>query len=145
MTICAHTGIRSDSGCMPTIREAHVMVPTAMARLPWSEHPITFDESDQPEHSVDVDRFPLIVNAVLEIVHATMVFMDGGSDSNLIYCGTFERLKIGTDKLCPLRGLITGLVPGRQVMPLGIIDLWVTYGEAVNFRQEILSFEVVNF
>ena len=30
-------------------------------------------------------------------------------------------------------------------MPLGIIDLWVTYGEAVNFRQEILSFEVVDF
>jgi len=71
--------------------------------------------------------------------------MDGGSDSNLIYCGTFERLKIGTDKLCPLRGLITGLVPGRQVMPLGVIDLWVTFSEAANYRQEILSFEVVDF
>ena len=49
------------------------------------------------------------------------------------------------DKLGPSRGLITGIVPGRQVMPLGIIDLWVTFGEAANFRQEILSFEVVDF
>ena len=30
-------------------------------------------------------------------------------------------------------------------MPLGIIDLRVTFGEAANFRQEILFFEVVDF
>ena len=30
-------------------------------------------------------------------------------------------------------------------MPLGIIDLRVTFGEAANFCQEILSFEVVDF
>jgi hypothetical protein len=82
---------------------------------------------------------------VLETIHATKVFMVGGSDSNLIYWDTFKKLKIGTDKLCPPRGSITEIVPGRQVMPLGIIDLRVTFGEAVNFCQEILSFEVVDF
>ena len=30
-------------------------------------------------------------------------------------------------------------------MPLGIIDLRVTFGEAANYHQEILSFEVVDF
>ena len=30
-------------------------------------------------------------------------------------------------------------------MPLGIIDLWVMFGEAANFCKEILSFEVVDF
>ena len=30
-------------------------------------------------------------------------------------------------------------------MPLGIIDLRVMFGEAANYRQEILSFEVVDF
>jgi hypothetical protein len=114
-------------------------------RLPWSEHPITFDESDQPEHSVDVDRFPLVVSAVLEIVYATMIFMNGGSDSNLIYWDTFKKLKIDTEKLHAPRGPITRIVLWRQVMPLGIIDLRVTFGEAANFRQEILSFEVVDF
>ena len=85
MTIHTHTGIRSDLGRTPAVREAHVVVPTAMTLLPWSEHPITFDESDQPEHLVDVGRFPLVVSVVLETVRATKIFMDGGSDSNLIY------------------------------------------------------------
>ena len=71
--------------------------------------------------------------------------MDGGSDSNLIYWDTFERLRIGTDKLRLPRGSMTGIVPGRQVMTLGIIDLRVMFGEAANYRQEILSFEVVDF
>jgi hypothetical protein len=79
-----------------------------MARLPWSEHLITLDEGDQPEHSVDVGRFPLVVSAVLETIRATKIFMDGGSDFDQIYWDTFERLKIGTYKLHPPRGPITG-------------------------------------
>jgi hypothetical protein len=110
-----------------------------------SEHPITFDERDQPEHSIDVGRFPLVVSAVLETVRATKIFMDGGRDSNLIYWDTFEKLRIDTDKLRPTRGPITGIVPGRQVMPLGVIDLRVTFGDVANYRKEILSFEVVDF
>jgi hypothetical protein len=72
--------------------------------LPWSEHPVTFDESDQPKHSVDVGRFPLVISAVLKTIRATKIFMDKGSDYNLIYWDTFERLKISTDKLRPPRG-----------------------------------------
>jgi hypothetical protein len=30
-------------------------------------------------------------------------------------------------------------------MPLSIIDLRVTFGEVANYRQEILSFEIVDF
>ena len=145
MTIRAHTGIQSDSGHTPVVQKAHTVAPVMMTRLPWSEHPITFDESDQPKHSVDVCRFPLVVSVVLETVRATKIFMDGGSDSNLIYWDTFERLKIGMDKLRPPRGPITKIVPGRQVMPLSIINLRVMFGEVANFRQEILSFEVVDF
>ena len=113
MTIHAHTGIQSESGHTPVVREARAAAPTPMTRLPWSEHLITFDESDQPEHSVDVGRFPLVVSAVLETVRATKIYMDRGSDSNLIYWDTFERLKISTDRLRPLRGPITRIVPGR--------------------------------
>jgi hypothetical protein len=46
MTIRAHTRIWSDSGRKLAVQENHVMVPAATAWLPWSEHPITFDESD---------------------------------------------------------------------------------------------------
>ena len=113
MTICAHTGIQADSGHTLAVWEAHAMAPATMTRLPWSEHPITFDVSDQLEHSVDVGRFPLVVSAFLETIRTTKIFMDGGSDSNLIYWDTFERLKISTDKLIPLGGPITKIVPGR--------------------------------
>jgi hypothetical protein len=58
--------------------------------------------------------------------------MDRGSDSNLIYWDTFEKLNIGIEKLCPARGLITSVVPGQQVMPLGIVDPKATFGDAVN-------------
>ena len=98
MTIHGYTRIRSGLGHTPVVQEAHTAAPATTTWLPWSEHPITFDESDQPEHSVDVGRFPLVVSAVLETVRATKIFMDGGSDSNMIHWDTFERLKIGTDK-----------------------------------------------
>ena len=75
-----------------------------------------------------------MVSEVLEAIRTTKIFMDGGSDSNLIYWDTFKRLKIGMDKLCSLKGMLTEIVPGRQVMPLGIIDLWVMFGEVVNLR-----------
>ena len=55
-----------------------------------------------------------MVSEVLEAIRTTKIFMDGRSDSNLIYWNTFERLKIGTDKLRPPRGPITRIVPGRQ-------------------------------
>ena len=85
MTIHAHTGIRLDFGHTPAVREAYATTPATTTRLPWSAHPITFGESDQPEHLVDVGRSPLVVSAVLETIRATKIFMDGGSDSNLIY------------------------------------------------------------
>jgi hypothetical protein len=83
MTIRAHTRTRSDLGRAPAIWEAHAV---AMTWLPWSEHTVTFDESDQPEHSVDVGRFPLVISAVLETVCATKIFMD--EVTPILYIGT---------------------------------------------------------
>jgi hypothetical protein len=58
--------------------------------------------------------------------------MDRGSNSNLIYWDTFEKLNIGIEKLRHARGLITSVVLGQQVMPLGVVDPKVTFGDAVN-------------
>ena len=38
-----------------------------------------------------------------------------------------------------------GIMPGKQVMPLGQIDLPVTFGDLTNYRTETLTFEVVRF
>jgi hypothetical protein len=67
MTIHAH-GIQSDTGHLPVNREAHTTAPVTTTWLPWSEHPITFDESDQPKHSVNVGKFPLVISTILKTV-----------------------------------------------------------------------------
>ncbi|XP_039833055.1 uncharacterized protein LOC120693956 [Panicum virgatum] len=38
-----------------------------------------------------------------------------------------------------------GIVPGKQVIPLGQIDLLVTFGDPSNFQKETITFEVVGF
>jgi hypothetical protein len=38
-----------------------------------------------------------------------------------------------------------GVVPGIKALPLGQIDLPITFGDVRNFRTEILTFEVVGF
>ncbi|XP_066318448.1 uncharacterized protein [Miscanthus floridulus] len=37
------------------------------------------------------------------------------------------------------------IVPGKQAVPLGKIDLPVTFGDSTNYRMEILTFKVVVF
>lgn len=107
-------------------------------QLPWSERLITFDKNDHPNHIVKTCRFPLVVNTMIKTAWVTMIFMDGGSNINLLYWDTFEKLKIGIDKLCPPWGLIYGVTLGRQVMPVGTITLKVTFGNAVHYRRETL-------
>ena len=36
-------------------------------------------------------------------------------------------------------------MPGKQAMPLGQIDLPITFRDQFNYRTEILTFEVVGF
>ena len=38
-----------------------------------------------------------------------------------------------------------GIVLGKQVVPLGQIDLLVTFGDPTNYRTKTLTFEVVGF
>ena len=38
-----------------------------------------------------------------------------------------------------------GIVPGKQVVPLGQIDLPVTFEDPTNYRMDTLTFEVVGF
>ncbi|XP_066324509.1 uncharacterized protein [Miscanthus floridulus] len=54
---------------------------------------------------------------------------------------------MGVDRmnLRPVRAPFHGIVPGRQAMPLGQIDLPVTFGDRSNYRTETLTFDVVGF
>jgi hypothetical protein len=69
--------------------------------------------------------------------------MDGGSSLNILYVHTLRLMGIGLDQLWPSTKPFHGIAPGKQVQPLGHIDLPVWFGTAKNFRKEMLTFEVV--
>jgi hypothetical protein len=71
--------------------------------------------------------------------------MDGGSGINVLYSSTLDEMGIPRSALRPSTVPFHGVVPGIEALPLGQIDLPVTFGEKRNFRTEILTFEVVGF
>jgi hypothetical protein len=120
-------------------------VPVVPIYLRWSERSITFNRDDHPDHVIKASRFSLVVSAVVGGINMTKVFMDGGSDINILYKDAFEKLNIETSKLLPLHSPFHGIVPERRVMPLGTITLSVMFGDQVHYCKETLSFEVIDF
>jgi hypothetical protein len=71
--------------------------------------------------------------------------MDGGSGLNLVYLDTFEGLGLTLDQLQSSPHPFYGVVPDRHSIPLGWVTLPATFGDASNYRTEMLAFDVVNF
>ncbi|XP_066392319.1 uncharacterized protein [Miscanthus floridulus] len=75
----------------------------------------------------------------------TKVLMDGDSGLNILYASTLDKMSIPRSSLCPSTALFYGIVPAKEAMPLGHIQLNVTFGQPDNFYKEPLTFEVINF
>ncbi|XP_066344526.1 uncharacterized protein [Miscanthus floridulus] len=71
--------------------------------------------------------------------------MDGGSGLNIMYVETLDAMGIDRARIWPTGAPFHGIVPGKQAMSLGQIDLPVTFGGPSNYRTETLTFEVVGF
>jgi hypothetical protein len=71
--------------------------------------------------------------------------MDGGSGINVLYASMLDEMGISRSALRPSTAPFHGAAPGIEALPLGQIDLPVTFGDVRNFRTEILTFEVVGF
>ncbi|XP_072148054.1 uncharacterized protein [Setaria viridis] len=71
--------------------------------------------------------------------------MDGGSSLNILYAETLDAMGIDRSRLHPSKAPFHDVVPGKQAMPLGQIDLPITFGTPSNYRKEVLTFEVVGF
>jgi hypothetical protein len=111
----------------------------------WLESPITFDRSDHPESIPQPDRYPLVVNPIVGTRWLTKVLMDGGSGLNIMYAEMFDAMGINRSLIRPTGAPFHGVVPGKQAVSLGQIDLPVTFGDLANYRMETLTFEVVRF
>ena len=86
-----------------------------------------------------------MVTAVIENMRVTKIMMDGGSGINILYKDAFDKLNVDIRKLHASQPPFHGIIPGRCIMPLGRIDLSVTFGDAVHYQKETLSFKVVDF
>jgi hypothetical protein len=73
------------------------------------------------------------------------VLMDGGNGLNILYTDTLDLIGIGQSQLWLCGALFYSVVPGKRAMPVGQIDLPVTFGDPFNDRTETLTFEVVGF
>ncbi|XP_066382542.1 uncharacterized protein [Miscanthus floridulus] len=71
--------------------------------------------------------------------------MDGGNGLNIMYAKTLNEMGIDRMNLHPIRVPFHGIVPGRQAIPLGQIDLPIIFGDQSNYRTETLTFDAVGF
>jgi hypothetical protein len=113
--------------------------------LKWSEVPITFDLKDHPDNVPQPGSYPLVVAPLFKSRRIHRVLMDGGSGINVLYASMLDDMGIPRSALRPSTAPFHGVVPGIEALPLGQIDLPVTFGDVRNFRTEILTFEVVGF
>jgi hypothetical protein len=126
-------------------REVYAAEPAMPAFLDWSRSAITFDHDDHLDHIPQLVRYPLVVDPIIGNTWLTKVLIDGGSGLNIIYAETLDAMGISWSQLRPSEAHFHGIIPGKRALPLGQIDLPVTFGDPSNFRKETLTFKVVGF
>ena len=71
--------------------------------------------------------------------------MDRGGGLNIMYIETLDAMGIDRSRVRTTKAPFHGIVLGKQAIPLGQIDLPITFGDPTNYRMETLTFEVVGF
>ena len=71
--------------------------------------------------------------------------MDRHSGLNIMYAETLDAMGIDRGCIWPTGAPFHSVVPGKQALPLGQLDLPITFGGPSNYRTETLTFEVVGF
>jgi hypothetical protein len=86
-----------------------------------------------------------VVDPINGTKHLTKVLMDAGSHLNIMYAKTLDAIGIDRSRIRSFGAPFHGIMPGKQAIPLGQIDLHMTFGDQTNYRMETLTFEVVGF
>ncbi|XP_066320675.1 uncharacterized protein [Miscanthus floridulus] len=124
-----------------THQEVYEDDPAMAAFLKWSGSPITFDRSDHPDSVTHLGRYPLMVDPIIGMKRLTKVLMDGGSGLNIMYAETLDAMDVHRSCIHPTRAPFHGIMPGKQAILIGQIDLPVTFGNLSNYRIETLTFK----
>ena len=86
-----------------------------------------------------------MVDPIIGTKWLTKVLMDGGSGLNIMYTETLDARGIDRWHVRSTRAPFHGIVLEKQAIPLGQIDLPVTFRDPTNYMTEMLTFEVVGF
>ena len=86
-----------------------------------------------------------MVDPIIGKKRLTMVLMDGGSGLNIMYAEMLDAMGINRARIWLTGAPLHDIVLGKQAVPLGQIDLPITFGGPSNYRTETLTFEVVGF
>src|SRR3954471_1970580 len=113
--------------------------------LRGSETDITFSQDDHPPVIPRPGHSALVLEAWIGNYDMSRVFMDGGSDINIIFTKTLEEMFTPNSILKSSSTTFHRIVPGKAVYPLGRISLEVVFGKENNFRKETLDFEGVDW
>ena len=86
-----------------------------------------------------------MVDPIIGTKRLTKVLMDGDSGFNIMYAETLDAMGIVRACIRPTEAPFHGVVPGKQAMTLGQINLPITFEDLTNYRTETLTFKVVGF
>jgi hypothetical protein len=86
-----------------------------------------------------------MVNPIMGTTCLTKVMMDGDSSLNILYTSTLNKMGIPWSSLHPSKTSYCGIMLGKEAVPLGRIQLNITFGQPDNFCKELLTLEVVDF
>jgi hypothetical protein len=130
------------------IRQVNLAVtspPATTEYLHWLEQPIEFNRDDHPITVHRPGNAPLVLKAQIGTYDVDRVFIDAGSEINLIYAKTLRAMHISLEFLKPIDCSFHGIVPGSANYPLGRIALNVCFGNRQNYRREKLNFKVMDW
>src|SRR4051812_28450022 len=112
--------------------------------LDWSAQSVTFSRADHPPSVPRPGHAALVIEAQIGAFNMSKVFMDGGSDLDLLFASTLKEMGIETGALSASDTAFHGIIPTEPAYPLSKIALIVVFGVPSKFRKERLEFEVVD-
>ena len=81
---------------------------------PWSDTAITFNASDEPKFQTARAPAALVLSPIMDGFRLTKVLMDGGSELNLIYEETLQKMEIVWNRIEQSSTTFRGIIPSRE-------------------------------
>jgi hypothetical protein len=102
----------------------------------WSEAAITWGNENHPRLMPSLGEYALVLDPVMcsdtHTCRFSRVLIDGGSNINLLYRSSMEKLGNPLAQLKPSRLTFHGIVPRHSCTPMGRVQLEVLFGKKGN-------------